>query len=112
MAACQAVQDWFVKAEECLRDAAGPGQSSSGPVMGVDTGARDTFKLESSAWNNATFRFTDQQGWQPCAEMIDPSYSLDHALLCPLALQSICDKVSAKGFKTTVSSDPGVHRVV
>jgi len=65
------------------------------------------FRLESVAWNDATFRVPDERGWQPQNQCIISDTSFGQSLACPLPLQSIAETLQNSGYTVELSTDPG-----
>lgn len=74
--------------------------------LGVD-GRAEQFKLESTAYNNMTFRVPDELGNQFTDKVIDEECALDSPMCSKLPLQEICSLLQSQGHNVTVSSDPG-----
>lgn len=65
------------------------------------------FLLESTAFNDASFRIPDEDGYQPKKEPIDECMSFGERLTTSLNVKKICTKMEEKGFDVSVSGDAG-----
>jgi len=68
----------------------------------------NTFKLETTAWNEATFRVPDERGWEPASQPIYPDdgkVSAKRRTRLPIGL--ITRKLQRLNFPVSLSSDPG-----
>lgn len=74
--------------------------------LGVDGGAT-TFKLESTCYNNMTFRVPDEQGFQPVDECIDLSRTFDMTSTSQLPLAQVNSTLQGEGYPVVISTDPG-----
>eukprot|EP00741_Cyanophora_paradoxa_P019912 tig00021179_g19217.t1 len=76
--------------------------------LGLD-GRTTHFKLESMAWNEATFRCPDERGFQPVKQLIvtEGDRGLDHSLITTLPIHRLKDRLAAQGFHVEISHDPG-----
>ncbi len=74
--------------------------------LGVDYKGQ-TFKLESTAFNDASFRIPDEGGYQPKKKQIDESKPFGERLSTSLNVKKICTKMEEKGFDVKVSGDAG-----
>ena len=108
--AARVAQSWLNDTCTRLRDQ--KNSSSTTVVMlhlGVNTGARH-FQLESCAWNEATFRVHDENGWKPTKEAIFENLPVDACVKSSLDVYSLVEEL--KGAKVVdvpilVSRDPG-----
>jgi len=64
-------------------------------------------KLETAAYNNATFRCSDVAGWQPAVECIDRCAALDAPLRTSLDVAGLLAHLRAEAFSVEASTDPG-----
>jgi pyroglutamyl-peptidase len=69
----------------------------------------ETIQLETTAFNEASFRIPDEDGYQPKKTQIDESVSLAERLSSSLNIRKICTEMMKKGFedKVKISGDPG-----
>lgn len=74
--------------------------------LGVDGGAM-RFKLESSCYNNSSFRVPDERGMQPQEEPISASRPLDFRQGTSFDCAGLCAALAKEGFDVEVSDDPG-----
>lgn len=72
--------------------------------LGVDTNAT-SFRLEQMAYNDATFRCADEQGWQPFNQPIEDNHVAPRQTTLPLG--RIHKDLTSRGFRVEVSHDPG-----
>jgi len=71
-------------------------------------GEATTFLLEQCAWNEATFRCTDERGYAPIEKPIHPDITdLSHRYITKLPVEEIKKKLRAQGFAVELSEDPG-----
>ncbi|DBA84937.1 hypothetical protein WJX79_003597 [Trebouxia sp. C0005] len=86
--------------------------SPSQPIVWVHFGVENKaehFKLEAQAYNEATFREPDEDGWQPQHEPIDthPGCSPDTCLHTRLPLQRVLDNLQTLGHDVQISHSAG-----
>ena len=74
--------------------------------LGVDSCA-ESFKLETNAYNNMTFRVPDQRGFSPDLACILPSKEFNSTLSSDLDMHKFCDELKSDKWGVEVSSDPG-----
>lgn len=74
--------------------------------LGVD-GCGESFKLESNAYNNMTFRVPDQRGFSPDFACILPSKEFDSSLSSSMDMSKLCEGLKSDRWGVEVSSDPG-----
>ena len=74
--------------------------------LGVDSNSTN-YKLETSAYNNKTFRVPDELGQQPCNETINQNQPLDSILKTNLPLEAINTTLQSEGYNVNLSDDPG-----
>lgn len=74
--------------------------------LGVDSGAT-TMKLETTAYNNMSFRVPDQKGYQPDLLCIIPSAGFDSPLVSCLDISGLCEELVADKCCSVISTDPG-----
>lgn len=74
--------------------------------LGVD-GSAQHFKIESTCYNNTTFRVPDARGLQPQAEPISHARGLDAPMSTSFDCVRLCAALAHEGFDVEVSSDPG-----
>ena len=76
--------------------------------LGIDVGA-DGFKLERCAWNDATFRIPDEQGFRPQKEKIVKDQDFEQCTTTSLDLEKLSAvmKESYPKIKTSISTDAG-----
>mmetsp|Transcript_3631 Transcript_3631/g.5275 ORF Transcript_3631/g.5275 Transcript_3631/m.5275 type:complete len:268 (-) Transcript_3631:100-903(-) len=65
------------------------------------------FQLESTAFNDASFRIPDENGYQPKNIQIDDEIPLRERLSTSLNVRKLCTEMEKKGFDVQVSGDPG-----
>jgi pyroglutamyl-peptidase len=66
-----------------------------------------TFLLERCAWNEASFRDADEDGWTPNAEPVVLDAPLGACLSTGVPVAALAQALSGLGFTTAVSEDPG-----
>lgn len=66
-----------------------------------------TFRLESCAYNEASFRVPDVRGEQPQGQVIEADMALGAACQSDLDLAAVCQALKDLGYDTRVSTDPG-----
>lgn len=103
--AAQDVRRWLGETTSCLCDI-------DDKVLMVHLGTdatSDCFKLESTAYNNATFRVPDVDGWQPNRQLIvdGPGATLDDPLKTDLDLGSVQGRLHEARYNVRLSTDPG-----
>jgi len=74
--------------------------------LGVDYKA-NTFKLETTAYNEASFRIPDEDGFQPKKQQIDGSLPIHERLVTDLNVRKICNDMINRGFNVKISGDCG-----
>eukprot|EP00884_Botryococcus_braunii_P019923 jgi/Botrbrau1/6614/Bobra.104_2s0003.2 len=74
--------------------------------LGVDAHGK-AFKLETRAFNEATFRVPDEDGYQPSHMKIDETCSESKALHTDLLLSSLEEKLWQQQHKVCLSGDAG-----
>jgi pyroglutamyl-peptidase len=74
--------------------------------LGVFSSARE-FRVERSAFNEATFRFPDASGRQPQGEPISADEDVGCCLRTTLDVDTVVNTLRAKGHPCAVSDDPG-----
>jgi len=74
--------------------------------LGVDYKGK-TFKLETTAFNEASFRIPDEDGYQPNKEQMDEKNPLSERLSSSLNLEKICVDMRDRGFDVGISGDRG-----
>jgi pyroglutamyl-peptidase len=76
--------------------------------LGVDESS-SMFKLESCAYNEATFRIPDQQGYQPLNVSIFDEEEYQCCLRTSLKLEGVADSMTQRfpNITTKISTDPG-----
>jgi pyroglutamyl-peptidase len=76
--------------------------------LGVAAG-NEAIELEQFAYNNCTFRVPDESGEQPCAECIDASLPLSHALCTSLPISALAASLrETHADAVALSDDPGL----
>lgn len=68
---------------------------------------QEVIKIETTAYNNMTFRVPDERGFQPQGECIIGHKLFDAQLCSDLPLDNIVSILSNEGYDVTLSSDPG-----
>ncbi|PNH04199.1 Pyrrolidone-carboxylate peptidase, partial [Tetrabaena socialis] len=66
------------------------------------------FRLESRAYNCATFRVPDERGWQPQEHELDPGLGTQSYCGTALPLGALAARLVAAGHPCTVSEDAGL----
>jgi len=99
--------DRFIESVQPLFD----GEASSRPLrccihLGVDSGATG-FKLETCAFNNASFRIPDSTGRQVHNSPIDPAKPLESPLTTSFAVDEAVTALRSEGFNVSASGDAG-----
>lgn len=75
--------------------------------LGV-AGSAEGFRLERTAFNEATFRVPDERGAQPQREPVDPgSGGVERTLLTALPVERAAEALAARGHGVRVSDDAG-----
>lgn len=74
--------------------------------LGVDYKAA-TFKLETTAFNEASFRIPDEDGYQPKRKQINENSPLDERLCTTLNVKKICNDLQQRAFDVRISGDCG-----
>jgi pyroglutamyl-peptidase len=74
--------------------------------LGVDCGAT-SMKLETTAYNNMTFRVPDQSGFKPELARIKDIAAFDSPLESFLDIPALCELLKTDQWNVEVSSDPG-----
>ncbi len=67
----------------------------------------DTFKLESTAYNEASFRIPDEDGYQPKKKHIDDRFPIEQKLQTDLNIRKICNEMQKRDFNVKISGDCG-----
>lgn len=76
--------------------------------LGVDVSCqKPVFALESMAYNTASFRIKDEDGYQPQDIAIHGSKPLHEPLCCTIDLNRAASKLIEAGHGVVVSNDPG-----
>lgn len=70
-------------------------------------GHTKSFLLERCAWNEASFRDADEDGWTPKAEPVLLDEPLGACLSTDVPVLALAEALSSVGFPTAVSEDPG-----
>lgn len=74
--------------------------------FGVDYSC-DTFKLETTAYNEASFRIPDEDGYQPKKKPIDDRFPIEQKLQTDLNIRKICNEMKKRDFNVKISGDCG-----
>lgn len=74
--------------------------------LGVDQGS-NAIKLESTAYNNMTFRVPDQNSYQPQESSIVSECVFDAPLTSLLDTKKLCKQLEAEEWTVETSEDPG-----
>lgn len=74
--------------------------------LGVDSGST-SMKLETTAYNNMTFRVPDQNGFTPELLRIKDIAALDSPLESCLNVPALCEQLKRNHWNVEISSDPG-----
>ena len=74
--------------------------------LGVDSGA-STIKLETTAYNNMSFRVPDQTGYKPDLLTIIPTVGFDSPLVSCLDISALCEEMVSEKCCAIISTDPG-----
>ena len=74
--------------------------------LGVDSGAC-AIKLETTAYNNMSFRVPDQTGYKPDLLSIVPTAGFDTPLVSCLDISALCKELISDKCCPTISTDPG-----
>lgn len=74
--------------------------------LGVDCGST-SMKLETTAYNNMTFRVPDQSGFTPEFAKISDIAAFESPLESCVNIPSLCDELKSDQWNVEVSSDPG-----
>jgi pyroglutamyl-peptidase len=74
--------------------------------LGVDSGST-SMKLETTAYNNMTFRVPDQSGFTPELVRIKDIAAFDSPLESSLNIPALCEQLKNDQWNVEVSSDPG-----
>ncbi|GFR44415.1 hypothetical protein Agub_g5648, partial [Astrephomene gubernaculifera] len=74
--------------------------------LGVAYNASE-YRLESRAYNCATFRVPDERGWQPQQQELDPGLGLGCCVGSNLPLMTLKERLAAAGHPVVVSEDAG-----
>jgi pyroglutamyl-peptidase len=76
--------------------------------LGVDSSSKG-FKLERCAWNDASFRIPDEQGYQPTKEKVVPDQGYEQCTETNLNLDKLLDVMvqSYPKIQTSISTDAG-----
>ena len=74
--------------------------------LGVDSGGC-TIKLETTAYNNMSFRVPDQTGYKPDLLSIIPTVGFDLPLVSCLDVSSLCEELVSDKCCAVISTDPG-----
>ena len=74
--------------------------------LGVDYKATK-FQLETTAFNEASFRIPDEEGFQPKKQPIDDSLPISERLTTSLNARKICADMEQRGFDVKISGDAG-----
>ena len=74
--------------------------------LGVHTHAK-SFLLERCAWNDASFRDADEDGWTPKGEPVLVHEAFGACLSTDVPVADVAQALSSLGIPTAVSEDPG-----
>jgi hypothetical protein len=74
--------------------------------LGVHSGA-SCFHLERCAWNDASFRYPDEAGWQPQGEAVVSCEALGRCRATRLPVDALVQELRAEGHACQASDDPG-----
>lgn len=74
--------------------------------LGVDTNAT-SIKLEKYAYNESNFRCPDERGSQPVGEKVDEELALGCQRATSVDVEQLASDLGARGYKVSVSENPG-----